>query len=297
MAAATSSSELNTKLNERISTLELELSSTKENLVTLQTSHDATTSEAATASAASKEALFKARSELEAIMTETEQLKQVQVSALDEAQKKIEMLEKEAQEAGSLQVQLNALNSEKEETATKVSELEIEILELKEAQEVLEDERDQLKSTIKTLQGSFDQSQHDITKAAEDLKTAESRHAATIGDLQQKHAGELAEAAKNHTQVSQTLQAIQRDLEATNFELDKAKQAAADAEEAHRLKSSEVEQAYMAVQNELTERIALISQELEVSPSHVVFCIEGGDAIKCAEPRDPIQCQSSRRQR
>lgn len=275
MAAATSSSELNTKLNERISTLESELSNTKENLVTLQASHDATTAEAATAAAASKEALFKARSELEAIMAETEQLKQVQVSALDEAQKKIEMLEKGVQEAGTLQVQLNALNTEKEETATKVSELEIEILELKEAQEVLEDERDQLKNTIKTLQVSFDQSQQDISKAAEDLKTAESRHVATIGDLQQKHAGELAEAAKKHTQVSQTLQDIQRDLEATNTELDKAKKAAVDAEEAHKLKSLEVEQAYMAVQNELTERIASIAQKLEVSPSHVVFCIEG----------------------
>jgi len=275
VATATSSSELDTKLNERISTLELELSSAKENLATLQTSHDATTSEAATAAAASKEALFKAHSELEAIVAETGQLKQVQVSALDEAQKKIKMLEKGAQEAGTLQVQLNALNTEKEETATKVSELEIEILELKEAQEVLEDERDQLKNTIKTLQGSFDQSQQDITKAAEDLKTAESRHAATIGDLQQKHAGELAEAAKKHTQVSQTLQAIQRDLGATITELDKAKKAAVDAEEAHKLKSLEVEQAYMAVQNELTERIASIAQELEVSPSHVVFRIEG----------------------
>jgi len=269
VAAATSFNELNTKLNEQILTLELELSSTKENLVTLQTSHDAAASEAATAAAADKEALFKVHSELEAIMAETEQLKQVQISASDEAQKKIEMLEKGAQEAGSFQVQLNALNTEKEETATKVSELEIEILELKEAQEVLEDERDQLKNTIKTLQGSFDQSQHDITKAAEDLKTAESRHEATLGDLQYKHAEELVEAAKKHTQVSQTLQAVQRDLEATNLELDKAKKAAVDAEEVYKLKSLEVEQAYMAVQNELTERIASVSQELEVSPSHV----------------------------
>lgn len=273
--ATTSSSELNTKLNEQISTLESELSSTKDNLVTLQTSYDAIALEAATTAAADKEALLKAHSDLGAIVAETEQLKQVQVSTLDEAQKKIEMLEKRVQEAGSLQFQLNALNVEKEETATKVSELEIEILELKEAQEVLEDECDKSRNTIKTLQDNFDQSKLDVSTAAEDLRTAEARHAVAIGDLQRKHAGELMEAAKEHTQVSQTLQTTRGDLEATNLELEKAKKAAVDIEENHKLKTLEIEQAYVTVQNELTEKLAFISVELEVSlssiPHHVLY--------------------------
>lgn len=194
-----------------------------------------------------------------------EQLKQAQSLALEEERAKIATLGAKAQEVESLTSQLVSLQSEKEETATKVSELEIEILELKEAQEVLEDERDQLKKIIQTLENSLSQAKNENSQAAEDRKATDKRHMAVVEDLEKKHAGELVEAAEEHAQVSGLLQVTQRSLEAANMELEKAKKTAGDAEEAHKLKLLEVEQAYMVVQNGLTERLASTSAELEVS--------------------------------
>lgn len=208
---------------------------------------------------------MKLQANLEAVTAETEQLKKAHDSAMGEAQGKIAALEAKGQEVESLSSQLEALKTEKEETATKMSELEVDILELKEAQEVLEDERDQLKNTIKTLEGGLSHSKSDIAKAAEDLKAAEERHAAAVDDLQKKHTGELKVAAENHSQVTESLQATQGSLENANLEVEKARKAADDAEEAHKLKWLEIEQAYMVVQNELTEKLATISAELEVS--------------------------------
>lgn len=177
-------------------------------------------------------------------------------------------------EAESLASQVTALKAEKEETATKVSELEIEILELKEAQEALEDERDQLKNVIKSLEGNLAQAQSNIAKASQDFKTAEEQHTVIVEELRLKHVEELGAAAEKHSQVVELLQSVQGSLESANLELEKARSAADQAEEAHKLKLLEVEQAYMMVQNELTEKIATITAELEVS----VFCRTRSDA-------------------
>lgn len=244
--------------------MESELSTARESFEVLKTSHDATSSDAVSAAEADRAALVKAHADLEAIATESERLKQAQASALDETQVKIAALEAKAQESESLTSQLATLKTEKEDTATKVSELEIEILETKEAQEALEDSIEQLKGTVKTLESSLAQAKADLEKAAEDRRAAEGQHATAVEELRKNHSEELIAAQEKHSQVVATLQATEGNLEAATLELEKAKKAVGDAEEAHKIKLQEVEQAYMSIQNELTESIATISAELEV---------------------------------
>jgi DNA repair exonuclease SbcCD ATPase subunit len=235
-----------------------------ENLEAAKTSHDLANSEAASAAAVDKEALAKAHADLASLTEEAEQLKQTHASASLEAQIKVTALEARLQETEDVASQLVALRAEKEETATKISEFEVEILELKEIQETLEDERLSLTNAIKALEGDLAQARSDLSKAAENLSAAEEQHIAAIDELQKKHADELGVSAEKQSEVASSLQAVQNDLQVTNSDLEKARNAAGEAEEAFKLKLSEVEQAYIAAQNELSEKIIAIAAELEV---------------------------------
>lgn len=264
-AASSSSDELTATLNEQIQKLESEILTANENLEAAKASHDLATSEAASAAAIDKEALTKAHADLEALTKDAEQLKQTHASASLEAQTKVTALEAKLKETEELTSQLAALRAEKEDTATKISEFEVEILELKETQETLEDERLRLTNVIKALEGDLAQARGDLDKAAENLSAAEERHTAAIDELQKKHSDELTVATEKQSEVANSLQAVQNELQVAHSDLEKARTAAGEAEEASKVKLSEVEQAYMAAQNELSERVVTITTELEVN--------------------------------
>jgi chromosome segregation ATPase len=83
--------------------------------------------------------------------------------------------------------------------------------------------------------------------------------------LQKKHSDELTVATEKQSEVANSLQAVQNELQVAHSDLEKARTAAGEAEEASKVKLSEVEQAYMAAQNELSERVVTITTELEVN--------------------------------
>lgn len=262
--ASSSSDEIVEKLNKQIQKLESEILTANQSIEALKASHELASSEAASAAAVDKEALAKARAEIESLTEEAEQLKQAHASASVEAETKSTALEAKLQEMADIAAQLAALRDEKEETASKVSEFEIEILELKEVQETLEDERLRLTNTIKALEGDIAQARGDLDIAAEKFGAAEGQHIAAIKELQKKHAEELSAAAEKQSQSACSLQTVQNDLEVAYSDLAKARSDAGEAEETYKLKLSEVEQAYMAAQNELSQKVATITTELEV---------------------------------
>lgn len=143
------------RFQQQIQALDDELAPLKENLESLKASH-AVSSDASVAASVEHEALLKAQADFATIQEEINALQSSHTTALEEALDKARALEEELREKTStledLSTQVEALKNERAETANKVSELEIEILELKEGQESAEEDRSTAAQKTKALE-------------------------------------------------------------------------------------------------------------------------------------------------
>ena len=130
--------ELIQELQAQTERLEAEVRTARENLELLQSASGEASDAATAAAAVEHEALLKAKANLETIQQEIETLNTEHSKALAEAQAKVESLEESAARSVALEAQLAELKAENEDKSNKVSELEVEILELKEEQEKIE---------------------------------------------------------------------------------------------------------------------------------------------------------------
>ncbi|KAH9162764.1 hypothetical protein EDB89DRAFT_2024178 [Lactarius sanguifluus] len=226
-------------LRGQIKTLQNEVDEAREKLDALRTAH----------AKIDRQALAKAKEDLEAIRAENATQKAAQDEALNGAAAKISTLELEASRAEALAAEVASLRAEKEETSGKLSELEVEILESKEAQELAEENLGNSKAQIDVLRA-------EVAKAADDADETIRAAAAKEGAA----AEHLEEESKK---LSEQLRVLQAETDELRINLEASNAAAVSAAEEHARKLEDVEKVHQAQREELTAEIGRISAELE----------------------------------
>ena len=267
-SSATDHKDFVQSLQTQIESLEAEMATAKETIDKLRTTNEAAVSDTVATAAVEHEALLKAKADIDAIGIETEALRSAHASAIDDAEKKVKALEEKAAQAETLRTEVDELKREKEENANKLSELEVEVLELTEAQEKAEDDLAESRKRIAALEEQVAEDVAAQEKAVENAKARDVEHATALENLQ--HAqdarltivnGELSDATSRHTALEEELAKAQAALDQTKSE------AAATAEEHGRLLLT-AEDTYVAKEAELKADIERLTKELEVSYVH-----------------------------
>ena len=251
-------------MREQIKALEANVDENMKSLESLRADH-ANDANIIAAAEKDRRALVEARAELETMEAETTALKAAQAEALDAATAKISALELEASRAEALATaEIADLRAGKEGTSNKLSELEVEILELKEALVLAEEERAKSKTQIDTLREEV----ATATAAAEKtvVEAAAKQNAATehLEEVKKQHEAALALAVEERKKLTDRLRASQAEIDGLRNSLEASDAAAADAAEEHAGQLAEAEQAHKARQDELTAEIERISAELAV---------------------------------
>ncbi|KAF8898886.1 hypothetical protein BD779DRAFT_1430805 [Infundibulicybe gibba] len=244
------------QLQTQLQVLEDQLSVSKDNLDALKASQGSSLSEAAAVASVEHDALIKAQADLKAIREETQALQAAHANALADSTAKISELKAKAALVEALESQVNTLKLEKEEHSGKLSELEVEILELKESQEVIEDERERLSARLTSLE-------EELSAALEQLKEQGLNHSTQLEESKRAHDEQVKAAAEDHAQVVASYEAVKAELASALLSHDHTRSAAQAADEEHIRQLEEKEQDYLHKQAELTDEIKRITSELE----------------------------------
>ena len=251
-------------LKARIQELEARLSSSQDRIKALEKSHAADTASAAESASVEHERLLEAQANFKAISEETERLKTAHKQALEDFTTQAKALEKKTVESDELRTQLASLKSEKEDNATKLSELEIEILELKETQEGLEDTRDSLQRRIITLESDLANAAVASSLAAEAASGKEEEHLAQLEAQVERHKKELATQSMRYDEIVASLKSLEGQHAETSKAYEQVKQDIISIEQAHTLKLSELEQTHTAQRDAQSAAFANVKAELAV---------------------------------
>ncbi|KAF8807721.1 hypothetical protein BYT27DRAFT_7098327 [Phlegmacium glaucopus] len=261
--AANAQDTLVGKLKAQIQKLEAALSSSQDKIKALEESHAAAAASAAEAASVERERLLQAQGNLKAISEESEKLKATYKQALEVSTTQAEALAKKAAETDELKTQVGSLKSEKEDNANKLSELEIEILELKETQENLEDTRDDLQGRITTLEGDLANAAVASALAVEAASGKEAAYLAQLREQVEQHEKELATRSESHAEIVASLETLKAQHADTSKAYEQIKQDIILTEQAHASKLSELELAHAAQRDAQSAEFAKIKAELE----------------------------------
>lgn len=225
--------------------------------------------------AADRKALVEAKANIETMKTETSALKAAQAEALDAATAKISALELQVSRAEALATEIDTLRAEKERTSNKLSELEVEILELKEAQDLAEGERGDYKTQIDSLREEVATAATATKNAVQEAAAKQSAAAEHLEEVKRQHEEALALIVEESKKLTEQLRASQTEVDGLRNNLEAVDTAAASAAEEHTRQLAEAEQAHKARQDELTAEIERISAELAVrSPAGLLALIQ-----------------------
>lgn len=250
------------ELQTAIEALEAEVTSAKENLEALR-ANSATSAEAAEAASIEHEALLKAQSDFSAIQTEMDSLKAAHTRALADATEKIAQLEGQTDSVATLDDRITALQKDKEESANKVSELEVEILELKEAMETGEDEREKTTAELKALRQQLAATKAEMEQALQEAETKQAELLAAAEALKAEHAEALKTLEEAQAAISAELDGVKVELASALEAHESTKTDAATAADFHVKALEEAEQRLVAKEAELLEKLGNITTELE----------------------------------
>ena len=251
-------------LKARIQELEVALSSSQDKAKALENTHAADLASAAEATSVEHESLLQAQADLKAITEEAGRLKAAHKQALEGSTTQVKVLEEQAAENEELKSQVASLKSEKEDNANKLSELEIEILELKETQEGLEDTRDSLERRITTLEDDLAKSAVASALAAEATSSKEKEYLAQLKEQVERHEEELATRSKRHDEMIASLKSLEEQHADTSKAFEQAEQDKISIEQVHASKLSELQQAHAAQRDAQSAEFAKVKAELEV---------------------------------
>jgi conserved oligomeric Golgi complex subunit 6 len=251
-------------LKARIQELEVALSSSQDKAKALENIHAADAASAAEAASVEHESLLQAQADLKAISDEVERLKAAHKLELEGSTTRFKALKEKAAENDELKSQVASLKSEKEDNANKLSELEIEILELKETQEGLEDTRDTLQRRIITLEDDLAKAAVSSALAAEAASGKEKEYIAQIKEQVERHKEELATRSKRHDEMVVSLKSLEERHADTSKAFEQAEQDKFSIEQAHASKLSELQQAHAAQRDAQSVEFTKVKAELEV---------------------------------
>jgi chromosome segregation ATPase len=250
-------------LKARIQELEAALSSSQDIIKALEKGHAADAASAAEIASVKHKKLLEAQAALKAISEDAAGLKTAHKQALEDSTTQAKALEEKAAESDELNAQVTSLKSEKEDHANKLSELEIEILELKETQEGLEDTRDGLQRQITTLENDLAKAAVAAALAAEVASGKEEEHLAQFKQQVQQHEQELVIQSKRYDEIAASLKALEEQHADISKAYEQAKQDISSIERAHALKLTEIEQAHSTQRDAQSAEFAKSKAELE----------------------------------
>jgi predicted nucleic acid-binding Zn-ribbon protein len=240
------------------------LSSSKETVEVLEKSVATAASSAAEAASVERDALLKAQADFKALSEEAEALKVSHTMALEDSMSKIAELRETSSVTATLEAQIASLKAEKEESVNKLSELEIEILELKETQEGLEDARDTLQKRIATLEDDLATGAVTSGLAAEVASNKEVEHTQMVEALIGQHKKELESDAVRFAQLTATFEALQKEHSEALVLYEQCKQNVVDSEGRHASELMALEDAQVAQQAAQAAELEKVLKELEV---------------------------------
>ena len=166
---------------------------------------------------------------------------------------------------------LDQLKQEKEESAAKTSELEVEILELKETQELLEDERERISTRCKAAEQELTQVSDAKERAVDQLKAMEIEYSAQTEAAENHHHEAIDVISKERDGLIVTLGALKEELAAAFAAHEQAKLDAQTRLDEHVQKLQEVEQSHKDQQAKLSDEVARITAELQVINTPLVL--------------------------
>ena len=216
------------------------------------------------ASQAEREAVVKAEADLKTTIAEIEALKLIHAQATEIVTTKSRDLERSTSRIEELEAQVNSLKAEREDNASKVSELEVEVLELRESQETLEDDRENVLAKVRSLEEQISSLVSAAKQAEEGARTKQAGFEARVTELQSQHAEQLQIAADEHAKVTTTLESVRAQLEAAQRELEQGHTDAEAAAHSHLKKLKEAEDSFLAQKAQMEEEVKRISSELKV---------------------------------
>ena len=247
-------------LRGQIKLLQSEADEARENLEALRVTH-ANDSGIAAAAEIDRQALAKAKEDLEAIEAEKATLKAAHDEALNSAIAKISTLELQA---STLAAEIASLRAEKDEASIKLTELEVKILESKDAVELAEGEVRNSKAQIDALRAEVAKAVDLAEEAARGATAKESAAAEHLEEVQKQHAGALALAVEESKRLTEELGILQAEADELRINLEAANATTAAAAEEHARRLEEVEEAHKGQQEKLTAEMGKISAELNV---------------------------------
>jgi predicted nucleic acid-binding Zn-ribbon protein len=247
--------------------LEAVVASLKEKVMHLETNHARAIAAMKEAASVERHAHLNAQAELSLRKEDNE----AQAAAHVEVTKELEVRRAELTEKNemtvTLQARLTTLFAEKEENATKVSELEVEILELKEAQEGLEDVQGALQSRVDELLLKLSDANADAGIAAAAAGKKDAEHFQELKEMSLKHEQELEASAVRVAEITTSLNKLKADYVEVVGDLEKTKKDVVGKEEEHNLKLGELEKAHADLLAALSSQLEDVSRNLNVSRS------------------------------
>ncbi|KAF8846250.1 hypothetical protein BDN67DRAFT_960954 [Paxillus ammoniavirescens] len=261
--ATASQTELVETLQAHIQTLTADIVAAQENFESLRASSDQSSAEASAAAQMEREAFVRAKADIETITTEAASLRAEYNRALQDAAARLLDSQQHAAEVAVLNAQIGDLRAEREESATKISELEVEILELKESQEDAEDEHKQVLDRLYKVEAELAEAVAALQQAIDDARAKETEDAQKAADAALLHADEVQLVKDDHAKVVARVEALTAELSAAHTAHSDTEAAARAVAEAHELEMEEAEQSYLSKHIELSEEIKRLSADLE----------------------------------
>lgn len=210
------------------------------------------------------EAFLKTSAELATAVADLDALKKAHADAILEFESKVKDSEANSASVDELNKQIAVFKAEKEESSGKISELEIEILELKESQETSEEEREKLSAQVKTLEFEVDQATAATKQAYETSKAKEAEVTIEIAKLKAAHDASLKAEIEKHDLLNASIEALKAELAAAQAAHEQSKTDALLSIEEHSRKLAEAEAEYTKRNSEFSEEVTRVTKELEV---------------------------------
>lgn len=250
-------------LQGQIDTLTAEIAVAEKNFESLRATSDQSSAEASAAAQAERESFLRAKADLDTLHAEMEALRNTHDAALQDAATRLAESQQRASEVAALTALIETLKAEREENANKISELEVEVLELKDSQENAEDEHKKLISSLKKTEADLAHAHSALEAAIQDANAKEEEHAREIADLQQAYEEKMTSLENELANAVAEITNVKDELAAVNASYEETKKDAEVAAEEHERQLEESEQSYLSKHIEFSEEIKRLTAELE----------------------------------
>ena len=250
--------------------LEGVIASYKEKITDLEVHHAKVVADMTEAASVVQEDHVKTHAKLQSHIEEIEAQQVAQGGVIKESEARSAKLK---ETIDGLQVHLTTLLVEKEENANKVSELEVEILELKENQEGHEDVRDALQTQVDELLRKLADADATVGVAAEAAAKKDAEYSDKLKELSVEHEQELEASAARVAEITTSLDDLRTEYDEVVASLQKAKKDAVTEAEQHNLKTVEAEKAHADALAGLSTQLEEVSRDLNVSRRVTLLCL------------------------